>query len=224
MKLTELLRACGCEKDGDFQARLCPILPRERFLGVKVPRLREIEKQYRGSAEAAEFLSELPHRYYDENLLHSIFLSGMKNYDAVLPLLDVFLPYVDNWAVCDTLHPAAFRKHPADLPERIRGWIGASEPFICRFGVDVLMTYYLDEAFRPEYLELPAAVRSEEYYVNMMLAWFYATALTKQWDAALPYLTERRLTPWVHNKTIQKARESFRITPEQKQYLITLKI
>lgn len=219
LSITKTLIENKDESNAAFQAKLAPTLDREAFLGIKVPKLREIEKQYRGSEEAEEFLNTLPHTYYDENLLHSVFIANMKNYDAVLDALDRFLPYVDNWAACDTLRPNVFKKKKDTLMEKIREWISSKETYTCRFGIDMLMTYYLDKDFKAEYLELPAAVHSEEYYVNMMIAWYYATALAKQWDATLPFITENRLDKWIHNKTIQKARESFRITDEQKELL-----
>ena len=223
MTVSDLLMENREEEYALFEAKLAPTLPKEVFLGSRVPRLRAIEKQLRGTEEAEEFLRSLPHRYYDENLLHSILLSNRKDYAAVLAALDEFLPYVDNWAVCDTLNPKIFAKHREELLLKVREWIASPAPFTCRFGIDMLMTYYLDEAFLPEYAELPAAVRSEEYYVNMMIAWYYATALAKQWDSVIPFLEEERLSVWVHNKTIQKAIESYRITEEQKTYLRTLR-
>ena len=223
MKITEALLALRDPAQAAFQAKLTPTLPADRFLGIKVPVLRQIEKQFRGTEEARAFLSALPHTYYDENLLHSIFLSYIKNRAELMAALTAFLPFVDNWAVCDTLRPHLFQKDKTGLPEAIRGWIASPAVYTCRFGVDMLMTYYLDEDFSPELLQLPAAVRSDEYYVNMMIAWYYATALAKQWDATFPFLTEGRLSAWVHNKTIQKACESFRITDGQKAFLRTLK-
>ncbi len=223
MKITDILLNERNTENAAFQHKLAPTLPVDVFLGIKVPELRQIEKQYRGTPDENEFLASLPHRYYDENLLHSVFISNMKDYKGVMDALDRFLPYVDNWAVCDTLHPSVFKKHKDGLIEKVREWISSPETYVCRFGIDVLMTYYLDADFCEDYLEYPAAVRSDEYYVNMMIAWFYTTALTKHWDAALPYLTEEKLSPWVHNKTIQKARESYCFTTEQKEYLNTLK-
>lgn len=222
--ITQRVIASAEAGNADFQAKLTPTLPREPFLGVRTPRLREIEKEFRGTEAAAEFLHALPHSYYDESLLHSIFISCMKDYGAVLEALDAFLPYVDNWAVCDALRPAVFKTRKDGLMDRVRGWIASDAVYTCRFGMGVLTAYYLDGDFSPEQLELCARVHSDEYYVNMMAAWYFATALAKQWEAAVPYIEERRLDVWVHNKTIQKARESFRITPEQKEYLNTLKI
>ena len=166
---------------------------------------------------------QLPHRYYEENNLHGLLLSAMPDYDAVVAALEAFLPHVDNWATCDLLSPKVFRKHPSELPGQIRRWVADPHPYTVRFGLGMLLSFYLDEAFRPEYLDLAAGVRREEYYVKMMVAWYFATALAKQYAAALPYVEERRLDRWTHNKTIQKAVESYRITPEQKAYLRSLR-
>ena len=206
-----------------FQAKLTPGIPREKFLGVRVPKLREIEKEFRKTEESKAFLNSLPHEYYDENILHSIFISNTKDYDAVINALAEFLPYVDNWAVCDTLRPLVFKKNKLGLMDKIKEWIVSEKTYTCRFGIDMLMTYFLDKDFQPEYLKLPAAVHSEEYYVNMMIAWYYATALAKQWDSTIPYIEDKKLDLWVHNKTIQKARESNRISAEKKEYLKKLK-
>jgi len=208
---------------GDFQAKLTPGIPRELFIGVRVPELRKLAKQARNTPEAAVFLKALPHSYYDENMLHGMLLSEIKDYSTCLAEVERFLPYVDNWAVCDTMSPKVFGKHKSELLEKIREWSASKETYTCRFGVEMLMNHFLDEDFKPEYLNIPAAVQSEEYYVRMMLAWFFATALAKQWAPTVKYLEENRLEVWVHNKTIQKARESYRITPEQKEYLNTLK-
>ena len=172
---------------------------------------------------AEDFLRQLPHRYYEENNLHGLLISSIPNYGPSVAALEAFLPHVDNWATCDLLSPKAFRDHPPELPGQIRRWVGDPHPYTVRFGLGVLLSFYLDEDFRPEYLALAAGVRREEYYVRMMVAWYFATALAKQYDAALPYLVNRRLDRWTHNKTIQKAVESYRITPEQKTYLRSLR-
>lgn len=221
--LQERLLALQDKEYADFHSRLIPGIPRETIIGVRVPKARGLAAEYKNSAEGAAFLRELPHRYYDENMLHGLLLSSMKDYEACLEAVEEFLPYVDNWAVCDCMSPKVFKMHRDSLLVRIREWVLSEKVYTCRFGIGMLMTHYLDEDFRPEYLEIPAAVRSAEYYVNMMIAWFFATALAKQWEAALPYLEQNRLNLWVHNKTIQKARESSRITQEQKQYLHTLR-
>ena len=193
------------------------------MIGVRVPVLRKFARQCIREAGYEEFLRELPHTYYDENMLHGLILSERKDYERCVSLVDAFLPYVDNWAVCDIMSPKIFKKNKDKLLDKIDEWSRSKHTYTCRFGLEMLMTHFLDEDFQPEYLELAAKIRSEEYYVNMMIAWFLATALAKQWDAAIPYIQERRLDPWVHNKTIQKAVESYRITDEQKNYLRTLK-
>ena len=210
-------------KNAAFQAKLTPGIPPETFLGVRVPKLRLIEKQFRNTEESKGFLNTLPHEYYDENILHSVFISNLRDYDQVLDALEVFLPYVDNWAVCDTLRPIVFKKQKVNLLDKIKEWIASEKTYTCRFGIDMLMTFYLDDDFQEEYLALVTDVHSEEYYVKMMIAWFFATALAKQWDSTIPYIDNRMLDKWVHNKIIQKACESYRITDEQKTYLRTLK-
>ena len=206
-----------------FQAKLMPTVDPEQIIGVRMPALRKLAKELKGTAEAEAFLAALPHRYYDENNLHGLLLCARSSYEETVAGLDIFLPHVDNWATCDLLSPRAFRSHPPQLPEQIRRWLGSGDTYTVRFGLDMLMSFYLDECFRPEYLDWAAEVKSEEYYVRMMVAWYFATALAKQYDAALPYLTSRRLEQWTHNKTIQKAVESYRITPEQKDALRALR-
>lgn len=223
MTIREKLFEYRDPENAAFQAKLTPGIPQETFLGVRVPKLRLIEKQFRNTEESKKFLNTLPHKYYDENILHSVFISNLKDYDQVLDALEVFLPYVDNWAVCDTLRPVVFKKQKVNLLDKIKEWIVSEKTYTCRFGIDILMTYYLDDDFQEEYLALVADVHSEEYYVKMMIAWFFATALAKQWDAAISYIENKMLDSWVHNKTIQKACESYRITGEQKVYLRTLK-
>ncbi|WP_019189366.1 DNA alkylation repair protein [Levyella massiliensis] len=223
MHITEELFALQDVAYADFQAKLTPNIPRERFIGVRVPEARKLAKRLAQEPEAAIFLRDLPHTYYDENILHSLLLSEMKDYDACIAAVDAFLPYVDNWAVCDILSPKIFKKHKTALLEKIKEWSASKKTYTCRFGIEMLLSHFLDEDFKPAYLEIPASVHREEYYVRMMTAWFFATALAKQWDATIDYLEDRRLDTWTHNKTIQKARESKRITPKQKEYLKTLK-
>lgn len=223
MNVTERLFELQDKAYADFHSGLVPNVPREKIIGVRVPDARRLAKEYGKDPECRDFLRALPHKYYDENVLHGILLSGQKDYEECVRAVEEFLPYVDNWAVCDILSPKVFRQHRTELIAKVREWSASEKTYTCRFGLEMLMTHYLDEDFRPEYLEIPAGVCSEEYYVNMMIAWFFATALAKQWDAAIPYLRDNRLGAWVHNKTIQKARESFRITQEQKAYLKTLR-
>lgn len=223
MNVTERLFELQDKAYADFHSGLVSNVPREKIIGVRVPDARRLAKEYGKDPECRDFLRALPHKYYDENVLHGILLSGLKDYEECVRAVEEFLPYVDNWAVCDILSPKVSRQHRTELIAKVREWSASEKTYTCRFGMEMLMTHYLDEDFRPEYLEIPAGVCSEEYYVNMMTAWFFATALAKQWDAAIPYLRDNRLGAWVHNKTIQKARESFRITQEQKAYLKTLR-
>lgn len=208
---------------GDFQAKLTPGIPRDLFIGVRVPEARKLAKRLAKEPEVSEFLRELPHTYFEENILHALLISEMQDYDVCIVAVDKFLPYVDNWAVCDILSPKIFKKHKTALLEKIKAWSASGKTYTCRFGIEMLMTHFLDEYFKPEYLGIPASVHSEEYYVQMMIAWFFATALAKQWDTTIQYIEENRLDKQVHNKTIQKARESRRLTPEQKEYLKWLK-
>ena len=208
---------------GDFQAKLVPNIPRELLIGVRVPEARKLAKRLAKEPEASEFLKDLPHKYYDENILHALLISEMKDYDACIVAIDEYLPYIDNWAVCDILSPKIFKEHKTSLLEKIKEWSASDKTYTCRFGLEMLMSYFLDNDFKPDYLEITTSVHSEEYYVRMMIAWFFATALAKQWDASIKYIEDNRLDTWTHNKAIQKAKESRRITPKQKEYLKALK-
>ena len=208
----------------ELQIKILPNLEPESIIGVRTPELRQMAKELAVREETGAFLKNLPHRYFDENQLHAFILSGMKDYTACMEALERFLPYVDNWATCDQMSPKVFRKHRMELLGSIRKWIASDQAYTIRFGIGMLMEHYLDGDFDPAYPEIAAGVRSGEYYVNMMTAWYFATALAKQYDAVIPYIENRRLDPWTHNKAIQKAIESYRITPEQKEYLKTLKI
>lgn len=207
-----------------FQAKLMPTIDPDTIIGVRMPALRELVKEVRGTEEANRFLKELPHQYYEENNLHGLLAANIKDAECCIAGLDKFLPYIDNWATCDVISPVPFKKHPACLLPKVREWLASTHTYTIRFGIGVLMKFYLDEAFSPEYPEWVAAVKSDEYYVNMMIAWYFATALAKQPEAALPYLKNKRLDPWTHNKTIQKARESYRISPEMKEELYQLRV
>lgn len=208
----------------DFMIKLLPGMERDRMIGIRTPELRKLAKKYAGREDTGIFMKDLPHKYFEENQLHAFIISGMKDYSSCMSLLEEFLPFVDNWATCDQMSPKVFRKHKEELLSHIRTWIASDRTYTVRFGIGMLMQHFLDEDFDPEYPELAAAVRSDEYYVKMMIAWYFATALAKQYDEVIPYLENQNLDVWTHNKTIQKAIESFRITPEQKQYLRTLKI
>lgn len=224
MKAQELLFQLQDKGYRDFQSKLIPTIPVETIIGVRIPAIRKLAKEYGKDPESVEFLKQLPHTYYDENILHALLVAEIKDYEVCVKEVERFLPYVDNWAVCDIFSPKVFRKNRDRLIDKIKEWAASEPPYTCRFGMEMLMTHFLDEDFREEYLEIPAAVHSGEYYVNMMIAWFYATALAKQWDAAIGYIEKKCLDPWTHNKTIQKARESYRITRGQKEYLKTLKV
>lgn len=223
MTIQEKLLSMQDLKYKESQTKLIPNISAESVMGIRTPHLRVYAKELMKTDAADEFLTQLPHQYFDENQLHAFIISEMKDYDAVLAALEKFLPYVDNWATCDQLRPKVFKKYPDKLITAIRAWLVSTETYTIRFGIGMLMCHYLDENFKPEYLEWAANIRSEEYYINMMIAWYFATALAKQYDITLSYIEDGRLNAWVHNKTIQKARESYRITDEQKAYLKSLK-
>lgn len=199
-----------------MQCRLIPNIPPETIIGVRTPELRKLASQ---AKEPDLFLSALPHRYFEENQIHGFILERIQGYDEAVSRVNDFFPYVDNWATCDQLRPKAFSRHPDNLISVIPDWLSSPHPYTVRFGIGMLMCHYLDEAFHPEYLQWVSRIRREEYYVQMMAAWYFATALAKQYEAALPYIVEKKLPDWVHNKTIQKAVESYRINPEQKALL-----
>ncbi len=200
----------------DFNASLIPNIPKERVIGVKTPILKRMGKELSNSGEAERFMKCLPHAYFEEDQIHAFLISEMRDLDGMLCELEHFLPYVNNWATCDQLIPRAIAREPERVLNRVDVWIGSGETYKIRFGIGILMRYFLEERFSPIYLQRVAAVRSEEYYVNMMSAWYFATALAKQYDATLPYFSERRLSPWVHNKAISKARESRRVSEAHK--------
>ena len=208
----------------EFQAKLAPTVDKNTFIGVRLPVLRGIAREFAREDGCAGFLDTLPHEYYDENLLHAILLCNTKKYDECLPLVERFLPYVDNWAVCDSLRPNVFKKHRNELLPNALRWMKSDKTYTCRFGVDMMMTHFLDEDFSPEYLDAVAGCTSDEYYVKMMVAWYFATALAKQWDAAVPYIEKHVLADWTHRKAIQKACESFRVSDGHKEYLKTLRL
>ena len=208
----------------DFQAKLIPGMEPEKMIGVRTPDLRKIAKQMAKREDIGEFLENLPHEFFDENQAHAFVISELKDYGRCVHEVERFLPFVDNWATCDQMSPKVFKKHRPELLDSIKEWIRSEHTYTVRFAVGMLMQHYLDEDFDPAYPEMVAEVQSEEYYIRMMIAWYFATALAKQYEAVLPYIEERRLEPWTHNKTIQKAVESYRITPEQKEYLKSLKV
>ncbi len=208
----------------DFQAGLIPGKSADYMIGVRTPELRKYAKELSKNPEIEDFLLSLPHQYFDENQLHAFIISGMKDYDKCMEELERFLPYVDNWATCDQMSPKIFKKYRKQLFSRIEDWIKSDKTYTVRFAVGMLMEHFLDEDFDPQYLTMVSKLRSDEYYINMMIAWYFATALAKQYDATILYLEKKKLDVWTHNKTIQKAIESYRITPEQKDYLRSLKI
>ena len=207
----------------DFGAKIINNIPKERIIGVRSPALRKLAAEYRGK-DVSAFLNELPHTYHEENYLHAQFINTMKNFGDCMRETERFLPYIDNWAICDTLAPKVFAKHRSELLGKIPLWHASAHTYTMRFGTGALMRWFLDEDFDTKYADMAAAVRSDEYYVNMMTAWYFATALAKQYDAVLPYIEQRKLDPWTHNKAIQKATESFRVSDEHKAYLRTLKV
>lgn len=208
----------------DFHAKLMPTINKEKIIGVRTPVLRAFAKSYGKTDEAKEYLQILPHQYYEENNLHGLLIEQIKDYDTCLEELERFLPYIDNWATCDMLAVKIVKKHLDTFIDEVYHWMESDHTYTIRFGINMLMRYYLEDAFQMEYPEKVAQIRSEEYYVNMMRAWYFATALAKQYDKVLPFIEEQKLDVWTHNKTIQKAIESYRITPEQKEYLRGLKI
>ena len=218
------LTAMSDTKFREFQKSLIPTVSGGSILGVRTPELRGYARELYGSGEYVKFIHDLPHRYFEENQLHAFIISLMKDYGPCISELEKFLPFVDNWATCDQLSPKVFKKHRAELLDHIKVWIASGKTYIVRFGIGMLMEHYLDEAFDPSYPELVARIKSEEYYVNMMRAWYFATALAKQYETAVRYIKEHRLDPWTHNRTIQKAVESFRVNDERKAYLKTLKM
>lgn len=221
-EITDRLFSLQDPKYREMQVKIIPNIPPESIIGVRTPALRDLAKKLPAET-AGPFLEELPHRYFDEDQLHAFVLSGMKDYDICMAALERFLPYVNNWATCDQMSPKVFKKHKTELLKHIEKWLDSGETYTVRFGIGMLMEHFLDADFDQRYPEMVAGVVSEEYYVNMMIAWYFATALAKQYEAVLPFVKDRRLSRWTHNKTIQKAVESYRITPEQKAYLRTLK-
>ena len=208
----------------DFQSKLMPAIAPASIIGVRTPELRAYAKRLVQAGGYEAFLDNLPHRYFDENQLHAFIISGIKDYDRCIKEICCFLPYVDNWATCDQMSPKIFKRHKADLFSHIKMWVKSSEPYTVRFGIKMLMEHFLEEDFDVSFSETVARIRSEEYYVRMMVAWYFATALAKQYAAVVPFIENKRLDPWTHNKAIQKAVESYRIMPERKEYLKTLKI
>ena len=223
MTVYEKLIACGDERYREFQSKLVPNVPKETILGVRTPDMRRIAKEIRGTKEAEAFLKELPHKYYEENLVHFFLIAMIKDFDECAQAVETFLPYVDCWPVCDQSTPKVFSKNHKKLLPLIQKWIASDHVYTVRFGIRMLMNEFLGEDFRPEYLAWVAGVQGEDYYIRMMVAWYFATALAKQYDASVVYIEQHKLEPWTHRKAIQKALESFRVTEEHKEYLKTLR-
>ena len=221
--VTELFRM----RDADYallQAKIIPTVAADRIIGVRTPALRAFAKALYKDRDKEDFLSCTPHQYFDENQLHAFVISLEKDFDKCIAEVDAFLPFIDNWATCDQLSPKAFKREPEKLLQYTQSWIKSDQTYTVRFAIGMLMQHFLDERFEAGYADMVAEVRSEEYYINMMIAWYFATALAKQYERTVPYLEGRRLDGWVHNKAIQKSVESYRITDEQKAYLKTLKV
>ena len=223
MEIVDRLFALRDMQYREFQGKLIPTVDIDRIIGVRTPELRRLAKEFGRRADCAVFTESLPHRYFDENQLHAFIVSDVRPYERTVEMVSAFLPFVDNWATCDQLSPRAFRKNRGELIGELHKWIASDQTYTIRFGLGMLMQHYLDEDFQPQYLDWAAALRSDEYYVNMMQAWYFATALAKQYGSALPYIERGRLSPWVQNKTIQKAIESNRVPAEHKEYLKTLR-
>ena len=223
MTVSERLSACSSEEYRTFFSRLVPNIPVETILGVRTPDMRRIAKELKGTEEAERFLKELPHRYCEENLMHFFLIAEIKDIDDCVSAVETFLPYIDCWPVCDQSSPKVFAKNHERLLPLIQKWIGSDHVYPARFGIRMLMNEFLGDDFKPEYLAWVAGVQGEDYYIKMMVAWYFATALAKQYDASVVYIEQHRLPPWTHKKAIQKAIESFRVSDAHKEYLKTLR-
>ena len=225
--MTEIQKLLFAKQDlkyRDFQAPLFPNINKDKMIGVRTPELKKLAKELYGNEIANAFIETLPHTYFDENQLHTFIISLIKDYTKCLNEVEKFLPYIDNWGTCDQLSPKVFAKHKDELIASIKKWLKSKHTYTVRFAIGMLLGLYLDDSFKEEYLELVASIKSEEYYINMMVAWYFATALAKQYKSSIKYIENKKLSPWVHNKTIQKALESYRISDEQKVYLKSLKV
>lgn len=223
MNISDELFKLQDKKYRDLQIKIIPNVKSDTIIGVRTPELRKFAKELIISDNYLSFLDELPHKYFDENQLHSFIISEIKSYDDCISYVNRFLPYVDNWATCDQMSPKVFKKNRDKLLEQIKVWIKSKKIYTIRFGIGMLMQHYLDDDFKKEFLELVSNIRSDEYYVNMMIAWYFATALAKQYESTISYIENQKLDKWTHNKAIQKAIESYRITPEKKEYLRSFK-
>lgn len=225
-EIQQILFSHQDKKYADFVSKLVPTVPKERFIGVRSPEFKKIIRDIKSNlseSQINDFLQNLPHEYHEENILHVCFINNINDYDEYIQKLEQFLPYIDNWAVSDSLGAKILKKNLQKLITKIHIWIQDDKPYTKRVAMLFLKKYYLHESFSEEYLKWACEIRTDEYYVNMMTAWLFADALVYQWDTAIKFFQEQKLDTWTHNKTIQKARESFRITPEHKEYLKTLK-
>lgn len=222
--ILEQLNELKDEKYAQFQANLTPGIEASKFIGVRTPDMKKLAQKVASEEYCEAFLDELPHRFFDENQLHGFVISEIKDFDECIKQVERFLPYIDNWATCDQTAPKIFKKNKDRLMPYIEKWLASGETYTIRFAINMLMKLFLDEAFDDKYLDMVALIRSEEYYVRMEIAWYMATALAKQWETTIPYLENYKMESWTHNKTIQKARESYRISDNQKEYLKTLKV
>ena len=223
MNIQEELFGLRDEKYRDFHSRLMPTIDKNRIIGVRTPDLRKLAKEISGGEDAERFLLSLPHDYYEENNLHAFLIEGKKDFSVAVGLTEKFLPYIDNWATCDAFSPKVFSKNPDKILPYIYKWIQSDKVYTVRYAIGLLMSIFLDANFKEEYLSLVCGIKSGEYYVNMMIAWYFATALAKQYESAVGYIENRHLSRWVHNKAIQKSVESRRISDDKKAYLRTLK-
>lgn len=231
MNIREELFSYQDLKYRDFTAKLTPTVEKQNIIGVRVPVIRQMAKKYGKSDksgalphETEVFLQDLPHKYYEENNLHGLIIERINDFKECVERLDAFLPYVDNWATCDIIRPKVFARNKEELKNHVKRWMASDKTYTLRFGIEMAMSFYLDREFDIELANLISDIESGEYYVNMMIAWYFATALAKQYEAIIPFIENRKLSEWIHNKTIQKSVESYRITDEQKKYLRTLKV
>ena len=222
-EIREKLFSLADENYKEFHSKLMPTVDRDRIIGVRTPVLRKFAAELFKSAEYREFMEDLPHKYYEEDNLHGFLIEKIKDFDGCLSETEKLLPYIDNWATCDMLRPKTFKQDTEKLYSKIKEWLCSDKTYMVRYGIGCLLSFYLDENFSPEHLRIVGSIVSDEYYINMMIAWYFATALSKQYDSAIPYIEERKLPDWVHRKTIQKAIESYRISDETKDYIRTLR-
>ena len=203
----------------DFHSRLMPNVEKEKIVGVKIPDIRVLAKEILSTPDSCEFMSTLPHDYYEENNLHALLIAEIKDFDECIHALETFLPYLDNWATCDSLRPVSFKFNTGRLLTHIYNWLESDKPYTVRFGIEMLMVHYLDDNFDEKHLYTVSKIKSDDYYVKMMVSWYFATALAKQYESTVPFISTFKLDPWIHNKTIQKACESYRVSLERKEYL-----